>query len=149
MTDPWKRREVIGNATLYLGDCLEILPTMPKVDAVITDPVWPTCPVGMFQGSDDPLALFAGMWRALSTLPDRAVVWMRNDCDPRFLCAVPTQLEFRQVMWMRYAAVGHLGRFLTGNDVAYSFGAWPKSIPGARSVAAQGASPDAIHARRR
>ena len=38
MSDPWKRREVIGNATLYLGDCLEILPTLPKVDAVITDP---------------------------------------------------------------------------------------------------------------
>lgn len=28
---------VIGNATLYLGDCLEILPTL-KADAVITDP---------------------------------------------------------------------------------------------------------------
>jgi len=32
------RKEVIGNAELYLGDCLEILPTLPKVDAVITDP---------------------------------------------------------------------------------------------------------------
>lgn len=32
------RVEVIGNATLHLGDCLEILPTLPKVDAVITDP---------------------------------------------------------------------------------------------------------------
>lgn len=29
---------VIGNAQLWLGDCLEILPTLPKVDAVITDP---------------------------------------------------------------------------------------------------------------
>lgn len=29
---------VIGNATLYLGDCREVLPTLPKVDAVITDP---------------------------------------------------------------------------------------------------------------
>ena len=28
----------IGRATLYLGDCREILPTLPKVDAVITDP---------------------------------------------------------------------------------------------------------------
>ena len=28
----------IGNATLYLGDCLEILPTLGKVDAVVTDP---------------------------------------------------------------------------------------------------------------
>ena len=35
---PWKRKEVIGNAELYLGDCLEILPHLPKVDAVITDP---------------------------------------------------------------------------------------------------------------
>lgn len=32
------RVERIGNATLYLGDCREILPTLPKVDAVITDP---------------------------------------------------------------------------------------------------------------
>jgi len=32
------RKEVIGDATLYMGDCLEILPTLPKVDAVITDP---------------------------------------------------------------------------------------------------------------
>jgi site-specific DNA-methyltransferase (adenine-specific)/modification methylase len=28
----------IGNATLYLGDCMEILQTLDKVDAVITDP---------------------------------------------------------------------------------------------------------------
>ena len=28
----------IGGATLYLGDCMDILPTLPKVDAVITDP---------------------------------------------------------------------------------------------------------------
>ena len=34
MTNP----VVIGDATLYLGDCMEILPTLPKVDAVITDP---------------------------------------------------------------------------------------------------------------
>ena len=30
--------ERIGDATLYLGDCREILPTLQKVDAVITDP---------------------------------------------------------------------------------------------------------------
>jgi len=32
------RIERIGDATLYLGDCLEILPTLEKVDAVVTDP---------------------------------------------------------------------------------------------------------------
>lgn len=32
------RKEVIGNATLYLGDCLQILPTLAKAGALITDP---------------------------------------------------------------------------------------------------------------
>jgi site-specific DNA-methyltransferase (adenine-specific) len=30
--------EHIGSATLYLADCMEVLPTLPRVDAVITDP---------------------------------------------------------------------------------------------------------------
>ncbi len=38
MTNPWVKRVVIGDATLYLGDCLEILPTLGNVDAVVTDP---------------------------------------------------------------------------------------------------------------
>jgi len=29
---------VIGDCTLYQGDCLEIMPTLGKVDAVVTDP---------------------------------------------------------------------------------------------------------------
>jgi len=32
------RVETIGDCTLYLGDCLEIMPTLGKVDAVVTDP---------------------------------------------------------------------------------------------------------------
>jgi len=32
------RIETIGDATLYLGDCIQILPTLDKVDAVVTDP---------------------------------------------------------------------------------------------------------------
>jgi len=32
------RVEHIGRATLYLGDCRDILPTLGKVDAVVTDP---------------------------------------------------------------------------------------------------------------
>jgi DNA modification methylase len=33
-----RRREVIGDCELLLGDCLEILPTLGPVDAVVTDP---------------------------------------------------------------------------------------------------------------
>lgn len=32
------RKEVIGNATLYHGDCLAVMPGLEPVDAVITDP---------------------------------------------------------------------------------------------------------------
>tara|TARA_R110000823_G_scaffold210173_1_gene340362 strand:- start:3822 stop:4592 length:771 start_codon:yes stop_codon:yes gene_type:complete len=32
------RCEVIGNCTLYQGDCLEIMPTLGKVDHIISDP---------------------------------------------------------------------------------------------------------------
>ena len=31
-------KRVIGEATLYLGDCRDILPTLGTVDAVVTDP---------------------------------------------------------------------------------------------------------------
>jgi site-specific DNA-methyltransferase (adenine-specific) len=34
MTEP----VIIGDATLYCGDCLDVLPTLGKVDCVVTDP---------------------------------------------------------------------------------------------------------------
>jgi len=38
MTTPWKRKEIIGSSTLYLGDCLAILPEIEKANALLTDP---------------------------------------------------------------------------------------------------------------
>lgn len=37
-TGPWREKVTIGNAVCLLGDCREVLPTLPKVDAVVTDP---------------------------------------------------------------------------------------------------------------
>ena len=34
----YKRKVQIGDATLFLGDCLSVLPTLGKVDCVLTDP---------------------------------------------------------------------------------------------------------------
>lgn len=34
----YQRKEIIGNCTLYLADCMDVLPTLGKVDAVVTDP---------------------------------------------------------------------------------------------------------------
>jgi len=35
---PLPQPVIIGNATLYCGDCLDILPRLKGVDAVVSDP---------------------------------------------------------------------------------------------------------------
>ena len=35
---PWARAEVIGDCLLLQGDCLEVMPHLGRVDAVVTDP---------------------------------------------------------------------------------------------------------------
>jgi site-specific DNA-methyltransferase (adenine-specific) len=47
------RKEIIGRATLFLGDCLQALAALPSFDAVITDP-----PYGM--GADTDSKRFSG-----------------------------------------------------------------------------------------
>lgn len=56
----YKRKEVIGDCTLYLGDCIEIMPSLGRVDAVITDP-----PYGTTQCSWDAVLPFGEMWAAM------------------------------------------------------------------------------------
>ena len=34
----YKQKVIIGDAVLYLGDCMDVLPALDKVDAVVTDP---------------------------------------------------------------------------------------------------------------
>ena len=58
------RVETIGNATLYLGDCRDILPTLPKVDAVITDP-----PYGRVKGD------FDQAWTNRASMLSDAATW--------------------------------------------------------------------------
>lgn len=58
------RKDVqIGDCRLILGDCLEILPTLGTVNAVITDP-----PYGTTQCSWDAVIPFAKMWSAISAV---------------------------------------------------------------------------------
>jgi site-specific DNA-methyltransferase (adenine-specific) len=58
------RTERIGDAVLYLGDCLDVLPTLGPVDAVVTDPEYG---VNLdYQGTDDtPDNLYALAQKAL------------------------------------------------------------------------------------
>lgn len=121
--------KTIGNATLYLGDCLEILPTLDKVDAVVTDPVWPNCPADMLAGADGlQCDLLAG---ALDMCVARTIVVILGfDSDPRFLSSVPERWPYIRSQQLPYAFPGYRGRLLAGDEMAYVFG----SIPHGRGV---------------
>lgn len=38
MTNPWQRHVKIGDCDLYLGDCLQVMPLLGKVDMICTSP---------------------------------------------------------------------------------------------------------------
>jgi DNA modification methylase len=81
------RVEVIGRATLYLGDCREVLPTLGKVDAVVTDP-----PYGI--GADSAMAKVGGTQYGNAAAPKRhyeATDWDSAPPNAELLCAVIEQ----------------------------------------------------------
>lgn len=49
----YKRKEIIGSCELYLGDCLDVMPTLGKVDAVVTDPPYGIGYGGLLKGKGD------------------------------------------------------------------------------------------------
>jgi hypothetical protein len=65
VADPWKRKEVIGDCTLYLGDCLEILPKLGKFDAVVSDPPYGVLDEEWDDMDEAELARFTMSWLAL------------------------------------------------------------------------------------
>jgi DNA modification methylase len=79
------REERIGDCRLILGDCLEVMPLLGKVDAVVTDP-----PYGIGITKSNRLAVSRGMggksWDNvapdLSALPDApSIIWGGNYFD--------------------------------------------------------------------
>lgn len=122
----------IGDAVLYRGDCLDILPEL-AADVILTDPVWPNCPPGLLPGSDDPV----GLWRcAMTALPPvaRLVAVLRCDSDPRFLTPVPERLPFFRSIQLPYSLPSFLGRVLGGDETAYWFGSPVETMPGRQVV---------------
>lgn len=66
------RVETIGDCTLYLGDCREILPTLGSVDAVVTDP--PYCSGGFNEAGKQ-----AAKGMGLRSETIREIGWFTND----------------------------------------------------------------------
>ena len=77
------RIERIGDATLYLADCREVLPTLPKVDAVVTSPPYntlsniPSRPTGIWAQSQWVSDLATNGYA--DDLPEEDYVALQND----------------------------------------------------------------------
>lgn len=119
---------------LYHGDCREILLELePKV--IITDPVWPnTTEQCQMQGRENPEKLFREMFNSTNGNLERVAVHLGCNSDPRFLAAIPINLEFFRVVYLEYIRPHYMGRLMYNSDVGYLFGIPPRSGPGKRVI---------------
>ncbi len=65
----------IGSASLYLADCLGIMPTLAPVDMVITDPPYKTISGGLYKGSEYG-------WRISVVSKNDGKIFKHNDIKP-------------------------------------------------------------------
>ena len=78
-----RRKEVIGNQTLILGDCLEVMPLLGRFDAVVTDP-----PYGI-RADENPVTGGA---------PHKVKKWDRNRPAQEVFDAIK-QVSASQIIW--------------------------------------------------
>jgi len=125
MMEPYYQEDAV---TIYHGDAREITPQLGPVDAVITDPVWPNNTIQEFSRID-PFSLLRDVACTWPGKIKRAVIHLGCCSDPRILCAIPPELPFLRVNWLRFRP-SYRGRMLIGSDVAYAFGEAPSVRPG-------------------
>lgn len=109
-----------------MGDDPRGLSRCPREDGggavVITDPVWPNAPDGMFPTVVSPGALFAEVAALLPRIARRLIVVLGCGSDPRMLVSVPIDLAFVRICWLRHNVPSYAGTILNSGDVAYVFG---------------------------
>jgi site-specific DNA-methyltransferase (adenine-specific) len=124
---PFARREVIGNATLYLGDCRDI--SLPPLATLVTDP-----PYGMGYKSnhnsgrkpndemlrlDGDFAAIAGDDQPFNPAPwlayERAVIWGAN----YFCSGLPSGNA-----WLVWDKLAGKTPFPSGSDVEFAWTSW-------------------------
>ena len=125
-------------STLYWDDCLNVLPYIEPVDAVITDPIWPNVPPGMFEATEKMTPSYLLHEALVKIQAKRVIIVLRYDSDPRFLSAVPSRWPFFRVQTLGYSVPGYNGRKLGGMELAYCFGEPVPSAPGRRVIPGQG-----------
>lgn len=116
------RSETIGDCTLYLADCREVLPNLSPVDAVVTDPPYSVSVKGaknvspngtrnfdFFAGDDD--------WEAMTSLVDQALS-LAADLDPKNF-----------VSWCGHRQIGPIVKSLEDRGYSTRLLFWRKRCP--------------------
>ncbi len=100
------RQEIIGDCTLYLGDCREILPTLGKVDAVVTDPPYGIgFPYHSYEDTRENLrGLIAALFAQLHRF-NRAVIL----CGPSQIHEYPASDWVGAITWNTTGSFGKFG----------------------------------------
>jgi len=78
------RTEIIGDQTLILGDCRDVMPTLGRFDACVTDPPWN---MGYFDNDEKPWAEYADWLHEFNKIyaeisPNAAVVFLSSKAIP-------------------------------------------------------------------
>ena len=111
---------------IYHGDCREIIPKIRKLathTTIITDPIWPNAPEGMFEilESESAEEILKSTLELIVTV--RMTIIMRHDSDPRFLsCVDKDKWPYFRTAQLPYVMPGYIGRKLGGDELAYCFG---------------------------
>ena len=113
--------------TLYHADALDLLPRLPRVDAIITDPVWPNASIKL-PGADKADAIFCAAATHFPSLCDRAAIHLGAQTNPRILRDL--DMPFFRTCQLDFAFPTYRGRLLYTGDTAYLFGTPPPSTPG-------------------
>lgn len=128
MTDPFLRSD---GATIYCGDCREVLPRIRgdldnRRVAVITDPPWPgPGGDGLVPGEESAYDVWIQVVQTLAGIvgaSGRLAVVLGTVSDPRFL-SVPEWIPFVRVCHLRYmGAPSFRGTVALSGDVVYVYG---------------------------
>lgn len=107
MTEPWKRKEVIGDCTLYLGDCLDVMKdiTDGSVDMVLCD-----LPYGTTQNKWDSVIPLDRLWVEYRRICKNDGAMVFTAAEPFMSALVTSNLkDFKyDLVWHKSQAVGHL-----------------------------------------
>ena len=94
-------KEIIGDCVLYRADCRDVLPTLPKVDAVVTDPPYGVRDDDWDDMSEREFARFSMSWMATTaSLAPEALIfgYFDNACHKLAQMIYP---RVRQMVWAK------------------------------------------------